>query len=812
MQPINLLRIDLPIGGMTCTACATRIERSLNQQPGITAAINLAAEKARVDYDPAQTTPEQIVSIIERAGYQVPEQQVSLALEGMTCAACATRIEKALNLLPGVSASVNFATEQATVRFLPGQIAIPQLIDAVRKTGYEAREMAAQDREAERARKLLHYQKEFRLFWISALLTLPLVAQMGGMLSGEHQDWLPRWLQLALATPVQFWIGKRFYVGAYHALRGGGANMDVLVALGTTMAYLLSLVVTVLGMHEQHVYFEASSAVITLILLGKLLEARAKGKTSAAIESLLKLQPRTARVERDGQQLDIPIEQLQAGDVCVVRAGENIPVDGEVIEGSSSVNEAMLTGESMPRHKAPGSRAYAATQNLDGMLKLRATGVGSATQLAHIVRLVEDAQGSKAPIQRLADVISGIFVPIVVGIALVTFALWWWLGGDLSAALINAVAVLVIACPCALGLATPTAIMVGTGRGAQTGILVRDARALEQAHKITTLIVDKTGTLTEGKPTVTDVVPAGNRSAQDLLAVAAALEQGSQHPLATAILSHAQTQGVTPRGMSGFASVAGKGVSALIDHEQVYLGSLSFLAASNVPLVEADARALLDQGKTVIGIGSTQHFMGMIAIADRLRDDSAAAVRRLQQMHIEVVMLTGDNPQTAQAIAAQAGVDRFVAEVMPQDKAQEVARQKAQGKVVGMAGDGINDAPALSAADVGFAISSGSDIAIEAADVTLMRNSLMSVADAISLSRATLSKIRQNLFFAFIYNVLGIPLAALGMLNPVIAGAAMAMSSVSVVSNALLLKRWKPISPQPLPSLLALSRERERGT
>ena len=793
MQPsVNRLRLDLPIAGMTCTACATRIENSLNKKSGITASINLATEKARVDYDPAQTTPDQIVSIIEKAGYQVPEQRLDLALEGMTCAACATRIETALNQLPGVTASVNFATEKATVRYLLGKTTLPQIIAAVRKTGYGAHELAEQERDAERQRKLAHYRQEFRLFWLSALLTLPLLAQMGAMLSGEHQDWLPRWLQLVLATPVQFWIGKRFYIGAYHALRGGGANMDVLVALGTTMAYLLSLVVTVFGLTHLHVYFEASSAVITLVLLGKLLEARAKGKTSAAIEALIKMQPRTARVERDGQVLDVPIEQLQAGDICIVRAGESIPVDGEVVEGSSSVNEAMLTGESMPRRKEPGSRAYAATQNLDGMLKLRATGVGKDTQLAHIVRLVEDAQGSKAPIQRLVDVISGIFVPIVVSIALVTFVLWWWLGGDLSAALINAVAVLVIACPCALGLATPTAIMVGTGRGAQTGILVRDARALEQAHKITTLIVDKTGTLTEGKPTVTDVLPSAGISENALLAAAAALEQGSQHPLAEAILRHAAAQGVTIRAISDFTTIAGKGVSASIDGEQVYLGSLNFLAASNIPLIEADARALLGQGKTVIGVGTRTRFLGLIAIADRIRDDSAAAVRRLQQMHIEVVMLTGDNPQTAQAVADQAGITRFVAEVMPQDKAQEVARQKAQGKVVGMAGDGINDAPALSAADVGFAISSGSDIAIEAADVTLMHNSLMSVADAISLSRATLRKIRQNLFFAFIYNVLGIPLAALGLLNPVIAGAAMAMSSVSVVSNALLLKRWKP--------------------
>ena len=792
MQNVNLLRLDLPISGMTCSACATRIESRLNQESGVNAVVNLTAEKARVDYDPKQTTPAQIVSMIEKTGYKVPTQQLALALEGMTCAACATRIEKALNQLPGVEANVNFATEIANIYLQPGLSNLAHIIEAVRKTGYSAHEMVEQGRDAERKRKQALYQHEFQQFWIAAALTLPLVAQMGGMLTGgEHQDWLPRWLQLALATPVQFWIGKRFYIGAYHALRGGGANMDVLVSLGTTMAYLLSLVVTLLGMHEQHVYFEASSAVITLVLLGKLMEARAKGKTSAAIEALIKLQPRTARVERDGQTLDIPIEQLQAGEVCIVRAGESMPVDGEVIEGTSSVNEAMLTGESMPRRKESGSKVYAATQNLDGMLKLRATGVGKETQLAHIVRLVEDAQGSKAPIQRLADVISGIFVPIVVAIASATFVLWWWLGGDLSVATINAVAVLVIACPCALGLATPTAIMVGTGRGAQSGVLVRDARALEQAHKISTLIVDKTGTLTAGAPTVTDLQPSPGVSETDLVAAAAALEQGSTHPLAEAILRHAASQDITPAAISEFSTVTGKGVSATYHNETVFLGSLSFLGTSGVPLQAANAQGLLAQGKTVIGVGSTQALLGLIAIADPIRDDSAAAVQRLQAMGVEVIMLTGDNPQTADAIAKQAGISRYIAEVMPQDKAQEVTQLKAQGKVVGMAGDGINDAPALSAADVGFAISSGSDIAIEAADITLMRNSLNSVADAISLSRATLRKIRQNLFFAFIYNILGIPLAALGFLNPVIAGAAMAMSSVSVVSNALLLKRWK---------------------
>ena len=791
MPDINLLRIHLPIAGMTCAACATRIETSLNKQDGVSAAVNLAAEKARIDYDPQKISAEKLVSLIQKTGYDVPEQQVELALEGMTCAACATRIEKALNQLPGVQAAVNVATERAHIHYAPGLATIEHMLAAVRKAGYQARELAAQTRAAERERKQAHYYAERRLFMLSALLTLPLLLQMGAMFSGNHQDELPRWWQLALATPVQFYIGKRFYVGAYHALRGGGANMDVLVALGTTMAYALSAVVTVLGMAHLHVYFEASSAVITLVLLGKLLEARAKGKTSAAIEGLIKLQPRNARVERATEIKDIPVDEVQAGDICIVRAGESLPIDGEVIEGAAQVNEAMLTGESMARHKTRGDKVYAATLNLDGLLKVRATGVGAHTQLAHIVRLVEEAQGSKAPIQRLADVISGIFVPIVASIALLTFIAWWWVSGDLSTALINAVAVLVIACPCALGLATPTAIMVGTGRGAQAGILVRDARALEQAHKITTLIVDKTGTLTEGKPVVTDVLPAQGVTRAELLTLAAALEQGSLHPLASAINTLAASEGAPALAVQDFSNAAGLGISASVQGEKIYLGSPRYVAQFS-----AVDRAALDrlaaQAKTVVAVGSATRFIGLLAIADPLRADSLAAVQRLQDMYIEVLMLTGDNQHTAAAVAQAAGITRFLAEVLPQDKAREVAREKAAGKIVGMAGDGVNDAPALSAADVGFAIASGAEIAIEAADVTLMRNSLMSVADAISLSRATLKKIRQNLFFAFIYNVLGIPLAALGLLNPVIAGAAMAMSSVSVVSNALLLKRWKP--------------------
>lgn len=791
MQTINRLHINLPIAGMTCAACATRIESSLNKQAGVSAAVNLAAEKARIDYDPQQISPEKLVSVIRKAGYEVPEQQVELALEGMTCAACAGRIEKALNRLPGVHATVNVATERALVRYAPGLASVEDLLAAVRKSGYQARELAAQGRVAERERKLAHYQAERRLFITAALLTLPLLAQMGAMFSGAHEDWLPRWLQLVLATPVQFYVGKRFYIGAYHALRGGGANMDVLVALGTTMAYLLSAVITLLGMQHLHVYFEASSAVITLVLLGKLLEARAKGKTSAAIESLIKLQPRTARVEKNGEVQEISVDDLQAGDICIVRAGESLPVDGEVESGQAQVNEAMLTGESMPKSKTVGSKVYAATLNIDGLLKIRATGIGAATQLAHIVRLVEEAQGSKAPIQRLADVISGIFVPIVVVIALITFAGWWWFSGDLSTALINAVAVLVIACPCALGLATPTAIMVGTGRGAQAGILIRDARALEQAHKIQTLIVDKTGTLTEGKPVVTDVVPAEGVSRAALLGIAAALEQGSQHPLAVAINALALAERVPISSVQDFVNHAGLGVSATLDGVTMYLGAPRFVA-EKIAIDNATTASLAAQAKTVVAVASASQYFGAIAIADPLRADTRAAVAALYEMNIEVIMLTGDNQQTASAIAAQAGITQFVAEVLPQDKAQEISRHKALNKTVGMAGDGINDAPALSAADVGFAVASGAEIAIEAADVTLMRDSLMSVVDAIRLSRATLKKIRQNLFFAFIYNVLGIPLAAFGLLNPVLAGAAMAMSSVSVVSNALLLKRWKP--------------------
>jgi len=725
-----------------------------------------------------------------------PARTVELAIDGMTCAACATRIERALNKLPATQATVNLATERARVQFVPDRTDVAKLIETVRKAGYDACELAGTTRSEEKTRHAEIYRRELRLFWIAVALTAPLLLQMGVMLSGEHAEVLPRWLQWLLATPVQFWIGRRFYVGAWHALRGGSANMDVLIALGTSMAYLFSAAVTAFGLHGQHVYFEASAAIITLVLMGKLLEARAKGRTSAAIEQLLQLQPKRARVERNGEAVEVDLAAVVPGDIVIVRPGERVAVDGDVSDGASSVDESMLTGESMPVGKRSGSRVFAATQNQEGMLRVRATGVGAHTQLAEIVRLVEKAQGSKAPIQRLADRISGIFVPIVVAISVMALVVWWTLSGDFTQALINAVAVLVIACPCALGLATPTAIMVGSGRGAQSGILVRSAAALERAGKIRTLVVDKTGTLTLGKPAVSDVVPAPGSTDSAVLQLAASLEQNSEHPLARAVLSRAREQKLSLLPVDDFIAVPGSGVRARIAHRVLLLGSSRFIREHGVAIDDATVLRLAGEGKTVVVLADSGRATGYVAIADQPRPSSAAAISRLKALGIEVVMLTGDNAATARAIAGKLGISEFRAEVLPAHKAAEVSRLKLAGGLVAMAGDGVNDAPALAAADVSFAISSGSDIAIEAADVTLMRNDLMSVVDAIRLSRATLAKIHRNLFFAFFYNVLGIPLAAFGMLNPVIAGAAMALSSVSVVTNSLLLKRWKPQTQQ----------------
>lgn len=708
-----------------------------------------------------------------------------LQITGMRCASCSGRLEKNLNEMPGTEAVVNIATEKASVTFDPAVTSVDAIIATVRRAGFDAHE--ARDFAAEKQERVAMLRRERNLFIVSALLTAPLLIEMALMLFGVHLM-MPIWLQWLLATPVQFWAGARFYTGAWSSLRSGGSNMDVLVALGTSAAYFLSVAVWLLDL-DQPVYFEASATLITLVLLGKLLEARAKGKASAALEALINLQPKVAHVERNGQLLDVSAGSLRPEDIFVVRPGESVPVDGVVLEGTSSVDEAMLTGESLPQTKQTDAKVYAATLNQQGLLRCRALAVGSRTQLAAIIHLVEQAQGSKAAIQKLADRISAVFVPTVLAIALLTFTGWYLADAGFSTALINAVAVLVIACPCALGLATPTAVVVATGRAAHAGILVKDAAALERTHQLAVLVVDKTGTLTEGKPSVTDLLPSTGVSQDELVRTAAALAQHSSHPLSRALLDHAG-QIALPEA-TNLREQAGLGLSAELDGQPCMLGSPAFAQQQSIALDEAQLLALQRQGKSVIAIARGGALLGLIAFADRLRPSSRDAIARLHEMGVRVVMLSGDNQATAAAIAAQVGIAEFRAEVLPQDKAALVESYKQKGKLVGMAGDGINDAPALAAADVGFAMKSGSDIALEAADITLMRNDLASVVDAISLSRATLRKIRQNLFFAFGYNVLGIPLAAAGMLNPMIAGAAMALSSVSVVSNALLLKRWR---------------------
>ncbi|KAF0200106.1 MAG: Cu2+-exporting [Gallionellaceae bacterium] len=728
------------------------------------------------------------------------QNHTELQITGMHCASCSARLEKALNLIPEVTAVVNIATEKASVTFNAASTDIPALIEAVRQTGFDAH--VARDFAAEKAKKDALYRQEKIQFFISVALISPLLLEMVLMFLGVHFS-LPIWLQWLLATPVQFWAGARFYRGAWASLKNGSSNMDVLVALGTSAAYFLSCGIVLFDMH-QPVYFEASATLITLVLLGKLLEARAKGKASTALEALFKLQPKIAHVERNGEILDVSAGQLRPDEVFIVRPGEGIPVDAVVLEGNSSVNESMLTGESLPQAKQANDKVYAATLNQQGLIRCRAIAVGSHTQLAAIIRMVEQAQGSKAPIQKLADKISAIFVPVVLVLALITFIAWWVLGKDFSDALINAVSVLVIACPCALGLATPTAIVVATGRAAHAGILIKDAAALERAHHLDVLVLDKTGTLTEGFPALTDLLPANGCDTQQLLSVAAALAQHSTHPLSIALTAHSRSQGVTPDAVNDFHELAGNGLSGVIGDATYLLGSPAFIANKlSLPpakgkeqIEEASLLSLQQQGKSIIMVARGDTVLGSIAFADTLRPSSKAAVSKLHEMGIRVVMLSGDNEATARAIAQQAGIDEYLAEVLPQDKAQHVASFKNKGRVVGMVGDGINDAPALAAADVSFAMKSGSDIAIEAADITLMHNDLMSVVSAIDLSRVTLAKIRQNLFFAFAYNVLGIPLAAIGLLNPVIAGGAMAMSSVSVISNALLLKKWEPETQQ----------------
>jgi Cu+-exporting ATPase len=770
--------LELPISGMTCAACSTRLENNLNRLEGVQAAVNLAAERARIEYDPDKVTPAAILERIARTGFSVPQRSLDLRLAGMTCAACATRIESALNALPGVQARVNPASESARVLYQPGLVDTDALLDAVVRAGYGATAITADNRAQEQARRAETYQREWHHFLFAAILTLPLLVEMVGMLGGGgHAGFLPGWLQCALATPVQFIAGRRFYVGAWRSLRGGGANMDVLVALGTSAAYLYSLIVLLSG--GAHFYFEASAAVVTLVRLGKLLESRAKGKTSAAMEQLMALAPKTARIEVDGRVEVVEIDRLRQGDCVVVQSGERLPVDGQVIDGRSDIDESLLTGESLPVAKQAGDRVHAGTQNLDGLLRVRAESVGSHTQLMEIVRLTESAQGSKAPIQRLADRVAGVFVPAVVALATLTWLGWWLYGGDPAAGFMPAISVLVIACPCALGLATPTAVMVGLGRGARLGILIRNAEALERAEALDVIALDKTGTLTEGKPRLAAILPTPGQDESHILRLAAGLERGSNHPIARAIQEAARSAGLDPAPVGDFENRPGEGVRGRIDGQTL---SLRGIAPRQDDIGPA----------TWVELSSETESLGVFAFQDQLRATSRAAVERLRKDGIGVVMLTGDNPDTARAIAAEAGIEDWRASLRPQDKTGAISELKRPGHVLGMVGDGVNDAPALALADISFAMHGGADIALEAADITLMRDDLNAVADAVELSRATLRKIRQNLFFAFVYNILALPLAALGMLNPVIAGAAMAMSSVSVVTNSLRLKTWRP--------------------
>ena len=783
-----------PVEGMTCASCVARVEKALSAVPGVRqASVNPATELATLKADTGVAF-ETLRAAVQKAGYAVGQQTLRLAVEGMTCASCVARVEKALLRVPGVvSAEVNLATETAEVLLASREPDIAALTAAVAKAGYAARPVSPADAAGSVA------SRPAPAWWpvaVGAALSLPLIVPMFGMLLGV--DWmLPGWLQLLLATPVQFWLGARFYRSAWSAIKARAGNMDLLVALGTSAAYGLS--VYQLSMHGSHagghLYFEASAVVITLVLLGKWLEARAKRQTTQAITALNALRPATARVRRDGQELELPVGQVVKGDQVVIRPGERVPVDGVVLEGASEVDESLITGESLPVAKNPGDAVTGGAVNAQGLLLVRTTAIGAESTLARIVRLVESAQAKKAPIQRLVDQVSEVFVPVIIGVALLTLLAWGLAAGNWEVAILNAVAVLVIACPCALGLATPTAIMVGTGAAARQGILIKDAEALEIAHKLGVVAFDKTGTLTEGRPKLVAAQALdGDRGA--LLALSASIQAGSEHPLARAVLQAAALEAVRPGPASGIRAVAGRGVAALVDARELRLGSTRFMQELKVDVsaLAAQATALQEQGSSVswlADVSAAPRLLGLLAFADSVKPTAAAAVARLHALGVRSVLVSGDNRGSAQAVAKTLAIDEVRWEVLPQDKARIVAELKAGGARVAMVGDGINDAPALAAADVGIAMSTGTDVAMHAAGITLMRGDPALVADAIEISRRTYAKIRQNLFWAFAYNVVGVPLAAFGLLSPVIAGAAMALSSVSVVTNALTLRRWK---------------------
>ena len=783
--------LSLPITGMTCASCAGRVEKALAAVPGVTAAtVNLATETAAVAVAPGLAATA-LVAAVQRAGYGVGSQGHTLAIGEMTCASCVTRVEKALLKVPGVlSASVNLATEQATVLALP-TVPLASLVAAVERAGYPAR--AADVQPSAPARRW----PDWAPVALAVLLTLPLTVPMLLAPFGVH--WmLPGAWQWLIATPVQFVLGARFYVAGWKAVRAGAGNMDLLVALGTSAAYGLSvwLLLAPGGPAMPHLYFESSAVVITLVLLGKWLEARAKRQTAEAIRALNALRPTAARVRRDGVDIELPVEQVRVGDSVVVRPGERLPVDGVVLEGDSHADESLITGESLPVAKAPGDRVTGGAINAEGLLVVRTTSVGAETTLARIVRLVESAQAAKAPIQRVVDRVSAVFVPVVLGLAVITFFGWLAVAGGWQAGLVNAVSVLVIACPCALGLATPTAIMAGTGVAARHGILVKDVLALEVAHAVTQVAFDKTGTLTEGRPVLVALLPAPGQDAGELLRGAAALQQASSHPLARAVMARAAADGIVVPAATDLHALPGRGVAGVAEGRRLTLASARLLDEWRVDAgpLQADADALEADGRTlswlVQGEAGAATLLGLLAFGDTVKPAAAAAVARLRALGIGSVMLTGDNAGSAAAVARALGITEVRANVLPEAKAQAVAALKEGGARVAMVGDGINDAPALAAA--GVAMGTGTDVAMSVAGITLMRGDPRLVADAIDISRRTMAKIRQNLFWAFAYNVVGIPLAAFGLLNPVVAGAAMALSSVSVVSNALLLRRWRP--------------------